>query len=116
MPKIIYKYSLSSKDCPGISAGRKGEPFEMEMVKGAEILAVREQEEVNSQGIAQTTGKIWVLVDAKETEKETRYFRLIGTGEEFNDVKEKYIGTYQLYNGETIVHLFEHFNGIIYNS
>jgi len=47
------------------------------------------------------------LVNPAETEKEKRYFRLIETGILFDDADLKYIGTYMVYNGQIVLHLFE---------
>ena len=107
MEKSIYKYSLNGTDCPEIMTVGRNEVFGMEMIKGAEILCVREQPEINEQGIPQITGKVWALVNPAETEKEKRYFRLIETGNKFDDDNLKYIGTYQVYGGKIILHLFE---------
>lgn len=109
MEKVIYKYSLNSEDCPELLTVGRGELFGMEMIKGAEILHVREQTEIYKQGgRLEVTGRVWALVNASETEKEKRYFRLIETGVKFDDTDFKYIGTYQVYNGATVLHLFEY--------
>ena len=107
MENVIYKYSINDKDCPEINTIGIGESFEIEMIKGAKILCVREQPEINEQGKLQVIGRVWALVNPAETETEKRYFRLIGTGEKFEDGNLKYIGTYQVYNGSIILHLFE---------
>lgn len=107
MQKVIYKYSLNGEDCPELMTAGPGQPFGMEMVKGAQILCVREQPEINTQGIPQITGKIWALVDPEEKEKEKRRFVLIETGQKFDDSSLQYVGTYQVYGGKFILHLFE---------
>ena len=112
MEKSIYKYSLDEKDCPELLTAGRNEIFGMEMIKNAEILCVRKQAEIRD-GRPQVTGKIWVLVNPKETEKEKRYFRLIETGQKFDDIDLKYIGTYQVFGGEIILHLFERVGNIM---
>lgn len=108
MKKSIYKYSLSHTDAPEIMTAGRNEPFKMKMIKGAEILTVQTQFELSQQGIPQGVGKIWVLCDPTEQEKEEREFMLMETGKHFEMTeKTKYIGTYQLYGGEIIIHLLE---------
>ncbi len=108
MKKAIYKYSLDSRSIPEFLTVDRNGLFGIEMVKGATILSVREQSEINDQDIPQPTGKIWALVDPSETEKEKRYFRLLETGKPFDDTDLKYIGTYQVYGGKIVLHLFEY--------
>ena len=107
MRKVIYKYSISHKDAPELLATPPGEPFRMKMVKGAEILSVQAQAEISEQGIPQATGKIWAMCDPAEKEMVERRFVLIETGKEFDYADRQYIGTYQLYGGEIVLHLFE---------
>lgn len=90
MSKVIWKFSIDTQ------------PYtEAEMPKGAEILTVQSQF---------NEPEIWALVDP-EKEKETRRFAIIGTGHEIPDVVsrnfKKYIGTYQLDNGNFVFHVFE---------
>ena len=88
--KIVYKYSL----------GGKPHDFEIEMQEGAEILTVQVQK---------GTACIWALVDS-DAPLITRRLFIIGTGRDasiLESVNAKYIGTFQLLNGDLIWHLFE---------
>jgi hypothetical protein len=75
----------------------------IDMPKGAQILAL------------QTIGEapfIWALVDP-EAENEERHFELYGTGHTIiveESVMKKYIGTFHLYGGKLVFHLFERIN------
>ena len=109
MKKIIYKYPLSSEDAPELLTLGANQPFKMKMSRGAEILDVQAQKCMSSQRIPHVVGKIWALCDPAEKEMEERTFRLIQTGSVLDCVNVKYIGTYQLYGGDTILHLFEQF-------
>jgi len=87
--KTIYKYEIPVDD-----------NIRLELPKGAEILSVQEQ-----------YGKpcIWAIVDP-EKEVEGRLFELLGTGHNIKAseiINRKYIGTFQLYNGALVFHLFE---------
>jgi hypothetical protein len=86
--KKIYKYSVELTDI-----------FTLDMPKGAQILSVQEQ---------YGEPQIWAIVDPK-ADKETRRFRLIGTGHpiEENTSMMSFLGTFQLDNGEFVGHLFE---------
>ena len=108
MKKIIYKYSISSRNIPELLTNPRNAPFKILMIKGAEILTVATQAEVNEQGIPQETGKIWCLCDAEQNEKEERQFVLMETGKAFDKTDNMmHIGTYQLYGGQIVLHLFE---------
>jgi len=50
--------------------------------------------------------RIWVLVKP-DNEKETRYFRLAGTGHPTNCSVKNYIGTIKMMDDGLIYHLFE---------
>lgn len=115
MKKVIYKYSISSKDAPTLLTAGRNKPFNIEMVKDAEILTVQNQAEINEQGIPQTVGKIWTLCNPLEKQTENRVFMIIETGVEFDKTENtKYIGTYQLYGGKIVLHLFEiFFNSVL---
>jgi len=92
----IYKYPVKITD-----------EFEIEMPKGAHILDVQMQRE---------DACLWAMVDI-EAEKETRCFRIIGTGNpipEFSNWSRmkyrrgyEYIGTFQQHNGALVWHLLE---------
>ena len=72
--------------------------FEIEMPKDAEILSVQVQRDVPC---------IWAKV-IPENEKNTRRFRIIGTGHPFReDKKLSYIGTFQQIDDFFVWHLFE---------
>ena len=70
------------------------------MPKGAEILTL------------QTVGNnpfIWAFVNS-EAENEKRHFKMYGTGHIIQikeNTMERYIGTYQLYEGTLVFHLWE---------
>lgn len=87
--KTIYKYKVPVKD-----------RFFLRLPVGAEILTVQTQ-----------YGEVamWAIVD-NNAEKEMREFRVAGTGHDLmKAVNEefKYIGTFQLYEGKFIGHMFE---------
>jgi len=67
---------------------------------GAKILTVQIQHNIPV---------LWAIVDLDEVKKETRVFVLFGTGYEINHDIDllNYIGTYQLYKGAFVGHLFE---------
>jgi hypothetical protein len=72
--------------------------FYIYLPKRHEVLAVQMQH-----------GKpyMWVEVD-ETTEKEKCRFHIIGTGNPYEDEKHYlYIGTFQMYDGELVWHLFE---------
>ena len=88
MKKVIWKFEFTIDD-----------NISMKMPEGTEILSVQIQKGIPC---------IWALVDplAKKTE---RQFQLYGTGHEmeFNENFEKFIGTFQMINGNVVFHLFE---------
>ena len=74
--------------------------FTLELPKNAKILTVQTQK---------GNPQLWAMVDS-ETEKETRHFRLAGTGHPLGEDYLRiinYIGTFQMGNGELVFHLFE---------
>jgi len=74
--------------------------LKLNMPKEAEILSVQIQNE---------RPQIWALVN-DEAEIEERFFEIFGTGHNITGdmgVERKYIGTFQLYNGTLVFHLFE---------
>lgn len=86
--KSVYKYPVISDDY-----------FQVDMPYGAAILSVQVQ---------QGTPYMWALVDNKEELTITRKFRLAGTGHAINSNENfTFIGTFQLYDGELVFHLFE---------
>lgn len=72
------------------------------MPEGAEILTVQTQKGIPC---------IWALVDKKQENKETKIIEVFGTGHDIHDLMHgqtrKYIGTFQLHQGELIFHVFE---------
>ena len=87
--EVIYKYPLIQTD-----------GFEIEMPKGARILTVQVQD---------GEPYIWAIVNP-DNDTEVRGFRLAGTGHQLNTMgftDMVYIGTFQLYDGGLVFHLFE---------
>ena len=84
--KTIYKYPLIIDDYQTL-----------EMPQGAEILTIQIQKRIPC---------IWALVNPKQP-KQKRHIRIAGTGHSVNDKVIEYIGTYQLYGGDIIFHVFE---------
>jgi len=84
----VWKYPLYTEDY-----------FSLSLPSGSEILTVQMQH---------GSPQIWALVNPDNQEEE-RKFRLAGTGHNIEHAKEdmKYIGTFQLYDGDLIFHLFE---------
>ena len=85
----IYKWAIPIED-----------HFTLELHKNAKILTIQTQ---------RGTPQLWAMVDS-ETEKETRHFRLSGTGHPLgNDYLRiiNYVGTFQIENGALVFHLFE---------
>jgi hypothetical protein len=84
----IYKYEL------------KPQLNKFLLHKGAEILTVQAQAEIPC---------IWVKQDTSN-EEEKRYFSFFGTGHEIphSIFHSTYIGTFQMYDGGLVFHLFEH--------
>jgi hypothetical protein len=69
----------------------------IEMPANAEILSAQMQSE---------TLCIWAMVNPRN-EKVKRIFHIFGTGHSIPEAKRKFIGTYQLYEGALVFHLFE---------
>jgi len=85
----IYKWAIPIED-----------HFILELPKIAKILTVQTQK---------GTPQLWAIVDS-EMKKETRYFRLSGTGHPLGEDYLRiinYIGTFQMENGALVFHLFE---------
>jgi hypothetical protein len=84
----IWKYPFDVEDS-----------FTLRLPEGAEILDIQVQHRKPC---------LWCLVDPDCEEKEVREFLVFGTGHTIlNSSNLKYIGTFQLYNGDLIFHLFE---------
>lgn len=75
--------------------------IKIEMPINAEILTIQMQDD---------DAMIWAIVEP-EKEKEVRYFEIFGTGHNMptlDDTKYRvYIGTFQVYGGKLVFHLFE---------
>ena len=89
--KTIYKYSMY--DVVDVFSGT----VELEIPKEAKILSIDSQH---------SKPCLWVLVD-DGAEKETRRFRIVGTGQEIDFDYSKYVGTWLQDNGTFVWHLFE---------
>jgi len=85
--KTVWKYTLGAEDY-----------IDVDLPMGATVLSVQEQ---------MGQPQMWVLVDESNPVYEQRRFRLAGTGHPINDENIKFVGTFQLYGGSFIGHLFE---------
>ena len=66
---------------------------------GAKILTVQTQ---------YNKAVLWAVVNPEQTRKQERIFKIRPTGHIFEDgSKDKYIGTFQLDNGDFVGHLYE---------
>lgn len=84
----IWKFSIPQTDT-----------FRLDLPSGARFLDVQVQH-----GAPQA----WFLLDP-DAEKEARRFVLVGTGHPVPEQEKlKHLGTFQLFTGELIVHLFEY--------
>ena len=85
----IFKYPIPVEDY-----------FELILPTGTEILTVQTQ---------YNKPCIWCLVYPDVVPTEKRKFRLVGTGHPIEEglVSLDYIGTFQLFNGTLMFHLFE---------
>jgi hypothetical protein len=92
MTKRIWKYELKNTDLQKVH-----------IPKGGEILTVQT---LNDKPC------LWVLVDTSQPQPlEERMFEIFGTGDLIQydmGTDRKYIGTYQLYGGDLVFHLFEY--------
>jgi len=95
--------------------------FTLELPKGARILDVQVQRKKTTNNLfAQPDGTVevpclWAIVEPAN-EKEKRHFFLRGTGQSVLVAASNkwdamyhlnYVGTFQLHNGEVVMHLFE---------
>jgi hypothetical protein len=95
MNKAVWKFQIEIKDI-----------MEIDMPKGSEILCVQNQKEIPC---------IWALVNP-EASMEKRTFNLVGTGHDISIedfTRFMYIGSFQLYKGSLVFHLFENTIGIL---
>lgn len=86
MNKVIYKFQFAEQD-----------DFKICLPKNSQILCVQMQDEIPC---------MWTLMDKNE-KAEVRHFRVFGTGHYFALSNYKYIGTFQLFTGSLVFHLFE---------
>lgn len=86
MHRTIFKYPVSQL-------------FDIDIPKDAEILVVQAQ---------RGKPEMWVLLDS-DASTIKRKFIMIGTGHPMKDTynKESYIGTFQMFGGDLVFHLFE---------
>jgi hypothetical protein len=84
----IWKYNLQA------SADRQ----ELLMPKGAKILTIQPQYENLC---------LWALCDEEEERKESRIIATYETGHPISGTPGEYIGTYQMYGGFGIFHVFD---------
>lgn len=87
--KIIWKYPIEVTDTQVVM-----------LPKGSQILSVQVQRNVPT---------IWVVVNPDlSVPRFARTLRMFGTGHEISEIFEiRYIGTFQLRDGELVFHLFE---------
>lgn len=50
---------------------------------------------------------VWAQIDTIINETEERYILIFATGETLPDIEMEYIGTYQIFNGIEVHHIFE---------
>lgn len=87
MERVVYKYKMEEA-CDTV----------IMMPWGAEILCAQLQF---------GTPTLWALVDPNQPPQE-RVFEVLGTGQAMEDnIKRKYIGTFQMNSGVFVFHIFE---------
>ena len=86
MSKTIWKSEFPVQD-----------RFELRMPAKAEILDVQAQRNIPC---------IWYTCDP-DNDNENRKFLLVGTGHPMTHEKVSYIGSFQLFDGDLVFHLFE---------
>lgn len=84
--RTIHKYQIITADV-----------IEVTMPASAEIICLQPQHGIPC---------IWAMVDTEEALKPRRLFTY-GTGHPAQDENQRYIGTYQLHNGQLVFHVFE---------
>ena len=82
----VFKYPIPIDD-----------KFDLMLPVGAALLSVQVQHD---------TACIWALVDANAP-RERRSFTLYGTGRPCQENPKDYIGSFQVYGGSLVFHLFE---------
>ncbi len=83
--KTIWKYSMDQPDCT------------FDMPWNAKVLCVQVQNEIP---------QLWVLIDPSEYKIPTR-FKTYGTGHDIPDNAGIYIGTFQMFRGRLVFHVFQ---------
>jgi hypothetical protein len=86
MGRRIFKYPVEMRD-----------HFQISLPEGADILAVQVQRD---------QPVMWALVDPEKPLTQ-RWFRVAGTGHLIEEDHLGHIGTFQLYAGDLVFHLFE---------
>jgi len=87
--RTIWKFKIQTIDEQQIAM-----PF------GAQILCVQ---------IQNAEPYIWALIEDDSNQREERWIEVFGTGNPIGNASErKYIGTYQLDNGNLVFHVFEY--------
>lgn len=85
---VIYKYKIETTDSQVIAIPKSGQILTVQIQMGEPC--------------------IWVYIDnTDEMAHEPRTIEVFGTGNPIPDGARRYIGTYQLYRGELIFHVFE---------
>jgi hypothetical protein len=84
--KTIYKYPLTT-----------GDSVTIYLPKGAEVLTVQTQAGLPC---------VWAKVDTASMSEFHRFY-VRGTGHELTGNEGAYVGTFQVYDGELVFHLFE---------
>ena len=84
--QTIWKFPVSVDDY-----------FEVTMPIGSKVLSVQTQRGLPA---------MWAAVDS-EADVETRGFCLRGTGHPLDSTESRFIGSFQLYGGNLVYHLFE---------
>ena len=93
--RTIWKFEVPEQD-----------KFTLELPAGAEFLSVQRQFDGT---------QAWFLLDP-EASKATRRFLVVGTGHTITIPETKkldYLGTFQLYDGRLVFHLFEYDRPIV---
>ena len=87
MMRAVWKFELSLQD-----------HINLALPPGTELLTVQEQHGVPM---------LWCLCDTETDQRETRTFRIAGTGHPIKEDYVEYVGTFQLRGGSFVGHLFE---------
>jgi len=96
----IFKYKL---DCLGITPmgvfKYQLDPtqMEIEMPVGARLLCIQTQKGIPC---------LWAQVN-ESNQMTKRYFKTYGTGHDLPDFPGDYVGTYQLFGGDLVFHVYE---------